>query len=361
MIELAEIFHKYGSEYLSLFQNKILPSHVKAMNAIMQCRTPSMGGKVYTCKVCKKDNYSYHSCNNRACPKCGGGKISEWIKKQFDLLLPVTYFFVTFTLPKEFRSIARSNQEYFYSLFFTTSAKALKILAREKRFAGGEIGFFGVIQTWARNLIYHPHIHYIVPKATLSSDRKKYIKIKNSNFLVHRTPLGRLFKRFFKEELQQSKFYRQIPDAVWEKDWVVHVKFAGRGREVIKYIAPYVFKTAISNRRIKQLAGNKVTFEYVDSDTKKTETCSLDVIEFIRRFLQHVLPPGFVKVRYFGIMGANVKDKWFLLKRLIFQRLSKKMQSEFLKIDFIYDKKVNHFCRTCGGELILTGTLPRGP
>jgi hypothetical protein len=362
MVELAEIFQEYGAEYLSKFQDKMLPSHLKAMKAICECRTPQLGGQVYACAKCETQDYSYHSCNNRNCPKCGGDKIQQWTQKQFDLLLPVPYFFVTFTLPEELRLIVRSNQKYFYTLFFKVSAQALKILAREKRFIGGDIGFLGIIQSWARNLIYHPHIHYIVPGAALSDDRKKYIKIKNNKFLVHVKPLSMLFKRLFKEGLQKTEFFNQIPSCIWKKDWVVHAEAAGYGQEIIKYIAPYVYRVALSNNRIKNIADRKVTFEYEDSETKKTQICTLDVLEFMRRFLQHVLPQGFVKVRYFGIMGAKEKDKWFLLKNIIFQALAKKNKTLFLDIEYFQQKKKpNHCCRSCGGELILISILQRGP
>ena len=359
---LTEIFRKYGKVYLSEFHDKILPSHRKVINDISKCRMPESGGKVYKCKVCKKDNYSYHSCNNRSCPKCGGDKIKQWVKKQFSLLLPVPYFFVTFTLPAEFRSVVRSNQKYFYSLFFRTSARALKILAKEKRFVGGDIGFMGVIQTWARNLIYHPHIHYIVPMAALSSDRKKFLKIKNKKFLVHVKPLGMLFKKLFRQELKETEFYSQIPCGVWEKNWVVHAEPAGYGREVIKYIAPYVYRAAISNNKIKKFENEEVTFEYKDYETKEIKECTLPVLEFMRRFLQHVLPSGFMKVRYFGIMSANQKKKWLMLKQIIYSRLSKKSKTRFLNIEnFQPEKKTEPCCRFCGGELIVTNILYRAP
>lgn len=362
MIELAQTFQEYGAEYLSKFQDRMLPSHIKAMQAVLQCRTPSLGGQVYKCAKCSDRDYSYHSCNNRNCPKCGGDKIQHWTEKQFNLLLPTPYFFVTFTLPEEFRSIVRSNQKFFYSLFFKTSAKALKLLAQDKRFVGGDIGFLGIIQTWARNLIFHPHIHYIVPATALSLDRKKYIKIKNSKFLVHVKPLGILFKKLFKQAVQHTEFYHQIPYCVWKKNWVVHVEAAGYGREIIKYIAPYVYRVALTNNKIKKIENRMVTFEYEDSETKENRYCTLEVLEFIRRFLQHTLPTGFMKIRYFGIMGSKTKDKWFLLKQLLFQALDCKDKSLFLNIECFSQKKTKkHCCRKCGGNLILIGILPRAP
>jgi hypothetical protein len=359
-LELADIFKVYGDEYLQLYGNSLLPSHKKAIFDIIHCRTQALGGQVYGCPNCGEFDYSYHSCNNRNCPKCGGDKIQEWIKKQFDRLLPVPYFFVTFTLPEELSALVRSNQIQFYNLLFKTSSQALKDLALNKRFVGGEIGFSGILQTWARNLFYHPHIHYIVPGVALSSDHKRVRKIKNKKFLVHVRPLSIRFKSLFKKAVKQTEFYSQIPKKVWKKNWVVHCQQAGYGQEIIKYIAPYVYRVAISNHKLIKLEDGKVTFKYEDSKTNESKTCTLEVMEFIRRFLQHILPPGFIKIRYFGIMGANMKEKWMLMKYFLVQSLSTKKKSWFLSIQFDTHSKIKT-CKKCGTPLILIGSLPRGP
>jgi hypothetical protein len=358
--EIADIFRLYGQEYQRRYGESILPSHQKTLQKIQHCRTPTLGGQVYLCSNCGQLDYSYHSCNDRNCPKCGGDKIQAWIKKQLDELLPVPYFFVGFTLPEEFRTLVRSHQSFFYNLFFKTSSQALKDLAGDKRFVGGEIGFSGILQTWARNLLYHPHIHYLVPGIALSSNHKHFRKIKNKKFLIHVLPLGRHFKSLFQKALKKTDFSAQIPQKVWEKDWVVHCQPAGSGQEIIKYVAPYVYRVAISNHKLIKIENRKVTFTYQDSETRETKTCTLEVLEFIRRFLQHVLPPGFIKVRYFGIMGANIKNKWFLLKYLLIQSLSSQGKEWFLSLHFEIHKKVRT-CTTCGGLLILLGHLPRGP
>jgi len=219
----------------------------------------------------------------------------------------------------------------------------------------------GIIQTWARNLIFHPHIHYIVPAAALSADRKRYIKIKNSRFLVHVRPLSRLFKILFRQAIKDTAFYHQIPPDVWQKEWVVHVEAAGYGREIIKYLAPYVYRVALSNHSIKKIEGREVTFTYEDNETKETKFCTLEVLEFMRRFLQHVLPSGFMKVRYFGIMAAKTKDRWFLLKQLLFQALAQKNKNRFLSINLRLRKTKKPYCRKCGADLILIGTFPGAP
>jgi len=358
--ELADIFKLYGEEYREKYKDRILPSHKKAMWAIEKCRTPVLGGQLYECKDCNRYDYSYHSCNNRNCPKCGGGKIQSWIMRQFNLLMPVPYFFSTFTLPHELNKAVYANQRLFYDLFFKTSAQALKELACDKRFVGGKIGFFGILQTWARDLSYHIHIHYIVPGVALSFDRKKWIKIKNKKFLIHVKPLGCRFKNLFKKSIQKTLIYDHIPQIVWKKDWNVYVEPAGYGQEIIKYIAPYVYRIALSNRNIIKLKDHEVTFKYKDNKTNITHTPSLDVLKFIHRFLQHVLPPDFMKVRYFGIMGANIKDKYYLLKYLLVQSLSAKIKKWFFAIRFDIKKKIRS-CPHCGGKLILIGRLSRAP
>lgn len=167
-LSLIDLFYRFGSDYLSFYGDRMPPSHRKTIEAILSCRTPSPGGQMYLCPKCEKTHPVYHSCNNRHCPQCGGDKSEQWIQKQFDRLLPVPYFFVTFTVPEQLRALFRSNQSFFYDLFFETSSQALKDVASNPRFVGGQIGFEGVLQTWARDLSYHPHIHYIVPGAGLS-------------------------------------------------------------------------------------------------------------------------------------------------------------------------------------------------
>lgn len=348
--DLSDIFNLYGDSYISRF--KEMPSiHLKTINAIRVCRTPVLGGPVYQCQKCNKIEYSYHSCNNRNCPKCGGDKTIKWVQKQYEMLLPVQYYFATFTLPEEMRRTVRSDPEFFLDLFFQASSISLKNLAKTKRFTGGDIGFMGLIQTWARNLIYHPHIHYLIPGAALTGN-KRFKKIKNKKLIVHSKPLAAYFKKTFKTLLKNTKYQYELPASVWAKDWIVDCERAGTGQEVIKYLAPYVHKVALTDSKIKKQEKGYVTFQYTNSKTKKINYLKLPVFEFIRRFLQHVLPSGFMKIRYFGIMGSNMKDKWYLLKLIIFQSLSKKMQTIFLKLDVRTTKKP-HLCKKCKEVMIL--------
>lgn len=364
-MRLSELVHLFGEAYLDRYGERMPPSHGKALHDILQCRTQVMGGKRYDCPQCKTQQYAYHSCNNRHCPQCGGDKTEGWLKNQFDRLLPVPYFFATFTLPAAFRLLFRSHQKLGYALFFETSAQALKEVAANKRFVGGNIGFFGVLQTWTAELFYHPHIHYIIPGVGLSKNRKNWIKIKNKKFLMHVNPLSLRFKNLFRQALEKKhpELYLQVPGKVWEQNWVVHCEPAGYGREVMQYVAPYIFRTAMTDQRNLVLhEDNTVSFRYKDNETKKRKTCRLEVTELLRRYLQHVLPKGFVKVRYFGLMGANQGHLLQQLKWLILKSISQKEQACFLAIVFkARDKQMR--CKCCGAVMIQTEILKpaRGP
>jgi hypothetical protein len=316
VIELAEIFRQDGPAYREKFKGRIPASHLKAMAAIEQCRTEALGGHVYTCDDCAKSRYSYHSCRNRHCPKCQNQAGQQWLTKQQAFLLPVPYFMVTFTLPEPLRVLTRQNQRLLYDLLFQTSAAALQQLAHDPRFVGGQIGFLGVLQTWTRDLTYHPHIHYLVPGGGLSADGQSWLRARNA-FFVHVKPLSRLFRAKFRAALQQAGLVQQVPPQVWRQEWVVHCQPVGTGETALKYLAPYVFRVALSNRRILKLQDGQVTFRYRDRATRHWKTCTLPAEEFIRRFLQHVLPKGFQKVRYYGFFSPGQRHRLQQARQLL--------------------------------------------
>ena len=303
MVEIADIFRLHGPEYRSQFRDRMPPSHLRAMDAIEHCRTEALGGQFYFCDQCQERLYSYHSCQNRHCPKCQNDRANEWLDNQKDLLLPVGYFMVTFTLPEELRSVARSHQQVIYNSLFRASSEALLELASDPRFVGGKIGAVGVLHTWTRDLFYHPHLHYIATGGGLSADGR-WLQSRQ-DFLVHIKPLSILFRAKFRDLLKQSDLFHLLDQQVWRKDWVVHSQPVGTGSAAFKYLAPYIFRVAISNRRILVLEDGQVTFSYKDSATDQTRFSTIPAEEFIRRFLQHVLPKGFVKVRYYGLLAAS--------------------------------------------------------
>lgn len=303
-LELADIFRQYGPAYRQKYAERLLPSHRRAMHAIEQCRTTALGGQVYSCPQCHQTQFSYHSCRNRHCPKCQNDKAQEWLEKQQDFLLPVPYFMLTFTLPTALRPVARSHQALVYDLLFQASAAATQHLAQDPRFVGGQLGLIGILHTWGRNLSYHPHIHYIVPAGGMASDHRTW-RPAHHRFLLPVKALSRIFKAKFKHALQKSSLANDIPATVWNQEWVVHCKPVGNGRTALQYLAPYVFRVAISNRRLVKLENDQVTFRYRSSTTGQNTYRILSAEEFIHRFLQHILPRGFVKVRYFGFFGSS--------------------------------------------------------
>jgi len=334
----------------------MLPSHRQAMRDVECCRTESLGGHIYSCPECDQVQYQYHSCRNRHCPKCQGRKGEEWLEKQTDLLLPVPYFLLTFTLPDELRTFVRSQQRLFYSNLFRTSAAAAKRLALDPKFVGGQIGMVGVLHTWGRDLTYHPHLHYLVPAGGIGGDGE-WLPVRN-NFLFPVKALSKIFRAKFRDALREEDCFEQIPDRVWMQDWVVHCQQVGRGLGALKYLAPYIFRVAISNRRIVRFDGEKVTYLYKPRGTRSFKRRTLDAEEFIRRFLQHVLPRGFVKVRYYGFLSSAVRPKlkklWASLEEIYSGQLDQEKEGSKGA-----SEKHAACCPSCGCRMLLQGSIPR--
>jgi hypothetical protein len=274
------------------------------MRAIEQCRTEALDGHLYECPACHEQVYSYHSCKNRNCPQCQHDAGQRWLEKQQALLLPVPHFLVTFTLPAGLRTLVRSQQEIVYNLLFRSSAEALQELAADLRFVGGQIGALGVLQTWTRDLRFHPHVHFVVPGSGLSADGQRWLPSRH-NFLVRVEPLALLFRNKFRDGLKQAGLFAQVLSAVWRQSWGGDCRPVGDGASALKYLAPYIFRIAISNNRILKLENDQVTFRYKNGDSRQWRTATVPAEEFIRRFLQHVLPKGFVKVRYYGLLAPG--------------------------------------------------------
>jgi Putative transposase/Transposase zinc-binding domain len=303
-LELADIFHHYGSAYRARYGDRLLPSHRRVMRAVEQCRTEALGGQVYTCGQCDQVQYRYHSCRNRHCPKCQQLQGQHWLEKQQEVLLPVPYFLLTFTLPADLRPLARQYQKLFYNCLFRASAAATQQLAHDPRFIGGQIGMVGVLHTWTRDLRFHPHVHYLVPAGGLADDGRTWLPARR-NFFLPVKALSRLFRAHFQKVLLKVADAPTLPESVWALDWVVHCKPVGSGQTALKYLAPYIFRVALSNRRLVKMDNGQVTFRYTQAKTGQTKFCSLPAEQFIHRFLQHVLPRGFVKVRYYGLFGRR--------------------------------------------------------
>jgi len=313
VIELADLFRTYGPAYRSKFGSQLPPSHLRAMRAIERCRTPALGGHVYICPDCGETLYRYHSCRNRHCPKCQHANAQRWLEQQYELQLPVPYFMLTFTLPSQLRSFARRHQKLVYDMLFRASAEAAQQLACDPRFVGGTLGLVGVLHTWARDLSYHPHVHYLIPAGGLANDGQTW-RPARKNFLLPVKVLSKLFRAKFRDALSKTDGFADIPASVWEQEWVVHCKPVGDGRTALKYLAPYIFRVALSNRRIVKVEQDQVTFSYRASGTDETKFCTLPAEKFIHRFLQHVLPKSFVKVRYYGLFSPAHRQQLTTLR-----------------------------------------------
>ena len=355
MVEVADIFRLHGPAYREKFGDRMLPSHRRAMQDIEQCRTESLGGQVYFCQQCQEQRYSYHSCKNRHCPKCQNEQANQWLAEQQQLLLPVTHFLVTFTLPDELRAVARSNQKTIYHLLFRASSQALLQLAQDPRFVGGRIGMVGVLHTWTRQLLYHPHVHYIVTGGGLTADARW--RSARKDFLVPVKALSRIFRAKFRDELKKTELFALVQAPVWDKAWVVHSEPVGSGDAAFQYLAPYIFRVAISNRRLEKLQHGQVTFSYKESATQQLKPCTIPATEFIRRFLQHVLPPRFIKVRYYGLLSPA--------HRQLLQKARHLLSATFSKLNCavvqITEPLALLTCPHCRGPLTLLSPLaPRG-
>lgn len=352
-VELADLFREFGTAYRKKYADKLLPSHRQAMWAIEHCRTEHLGGQVYGCSTCKEFQYSYHSCRNRHCPKCQHELTQDWLQVQQGLLLNTPYFFLTFTLPVELRQLVRANQKALYSLLFQASAEATQKLARDPRYIGGQIGMVGVLHTWTRNLIFHPHVHYLVPGGGLHSDGMTWLPARQHFFLPVRA-LSKLFRAAFRRGLKKLKLVDRLPVNLWSRDWVVHCKPVGNGQAALKYLAPYIHRVAISNRRLLafdhrgSMESSLVTFQFRASDTGQLKTCTLSVEQFFQRFLQHVLPHAFVKVRYYGFFGASVRPRLLILQKLLGTPLPDLEEQPSPSPQAQSDLPANILCPSCG-------------
>lgn len=362
-LELADIFRRYGSTYRQKYASRMPGNHFKTMRAVEQCRTPVLGGQVYRCPQCEQLQYSYHSCRNRHCPKCQNENAQVWLEKQQDLLLPVPYFLLTFTLPHAFHEVARSHQSLLYDLLFKSSAAATQQLAHDPRWIGGQIGMVGVLHTWGRNLAYHPHIHYLVPAGAWSETQQRWLPSRY-NFLLPVRALSRLFRGKLQQALRETNCYARIPTTVWQQDWVVHCEGVGSGLNALKYLAPYIFRVALSNNRLLQLKNDRVTFRYRDTETAAEKRCSLGAHEFIHRFLQHVLPKHFVKVRYYGLFAPTRRTRLNTLRNsllLLADPATPPADSTAMSSGLPVGQPHSIPCPRCGQPMLFLHSLPLLP
>lgn len=303
MGKINEIFRAYAPEYLRLYGDTMPFEHKKVIAAMLNCKTEENGSLVYECEDCGGKHLLYRSCGNRHCPQCQHHKSRQWLERQLNRQLPGHHFMVTFTVPQEIREFMRSHQRIAYAALFAASTEAMKKLAQDPKYLGGDMpGFFGVLHTWGRQLQYHPHIHYVVPGGALSSKDGAWHS-SNPTFYLPVLALSPIYRAKFRDRIKKAGLLDQVPPEVWQKEWNVNCQAVGDAEGSIKYLAPYVFRVAISDSRIINVENDKVFLSYKEQKSNRLRTLELGAMEFIRRFLQHVLPTGFMKVRYYGFLS----------------------------------------------------------
>lgn len=320
MPSLAEVIRRHGPGYKQRHGSAILPSHRRALDAIVQCRTAALGGHLALCEACGREHLFYHSCRHRACPQCGYAAALRWTKRQEQLLLPVPYFHVVFTLPAELRRIVRSHQKQLLPVLFRAAFDSLQALCMAPKYLGGHIGALAVLHTWTRTLEWHPHVHLLVPGGALAADGRTWLSppSRKQAFLVPVKALGVGFRGRFMRKARRALPDVEFPASVWDKPWVVFSKPALQGAEqVLRYLGRYVQRTAITDRSILSVDDSSVTFRYRDNRDGCRKTMRLGAQEFLRRFLQHVPPKGFHRVRAFGLLSSARRNTLRRLQLLL--------------------------------------------
>ena len=380
-LEVADIFRAHGPTWRDAEQGHFSLGQLKVMSAIEQCRSAALGGHALRCSACDEPQIAYNSCRNRHCPKCQSSAAQRWLEARRADLLPVEYYHVVFTLPAPISAIAYTNKEIIYGLLFDIAAETLRTIAADPKHLGARIGATLVLHTWGSALTHHPHVHGIVPGGGLALDEDRWVACKPGFFLSVRV-LSRLFRRRFLEELHnahrggQLKFFgehAQLCDPAhftdWlaplrQCEWVVYAKRPFAGPEaVLAYLSRYTHRVAISNSRLVALDDRGVTFRWKDYRSKgatRYKTMSLSTEEFMRRFLLHVLPSGFHRIRHYGLLANARRKHNIATARDLLQQPAPTPIAEtgdHGSADF----RPTFLCRHCGAPMIIIQTLPRAP
>jgi len=333
-LEVADIVRKHGDEFFDRYRHELSYQQIKALNAIGRCRTAALGGHIDECSQCGHTAISYNSCRNRHCPKCQAQARQHWLAARQQELLDTPYFHVVFTLPHSLVVLCRTNAALLYNLLFRTSAQTMLEVAADPKHLGAEIGFLSILHTWGQNLSLHPHVHCIVPAGGFSPDHSTWMRPRY-RFLLPVKVLSRVFrgkfveplKRAYRkhalrltgaaEELNEPRRFRAFVDALFRQDWVVYAKpTMGGPVQALRYLGRYTHRVAISNHRLLAFDAGHVTFRWKDyAHGNKQRRMTLTAIEFLRRFLQHVLPRAFVRIRHFGFLVNRSRVKMLGLAR----------------------------------------------
>ena len=374
--EVADVFRRYEKEFFEQWGHVVRPQQRRTFEAIRDCRTAVLGGhveKVEQCDTCGHLAMSYNSCRNRHCPKCQAAARAKWLEDRQTEVLPVPYFHVVFTLPQQIGALALQNAREIYGILFRAASETLLTIAADPKRLGASLGFLAVLHTWGQNLHLHPHLHCIVPGGGLSPDGKRWISCRKSSFLLPVQVLGSRFRNVFLTYLRKAfedgklRFHGEMAalngphafEALCRRaekvKWVVFAKAPFGGPEqVLKYLARYTHRVAISNSRILSIEDGKVTFLWKDyADGDKTKVMTLAATEFIRRFLLHILPAGFVRIRQYGFLANRARKEKLALCRTLLSAPPPAVSAE-PREDSPKEKKKEKRCPVCAtGHMIL--------
>jgi len=384
--EVADVFRRYGEAYRQEHGASLSMAQRRVMTAIEVCRTAVLGGHLEQCDHCGHQRNAYNSCANRHCPKCQSLARAQWLEDRQSELLDTQYFHVVFTLPEQIAAIAYQNKRELYGMLFRAAAETLRTIAADPKHLGAEIGFFAVLHTWGSNLVHHPHLHCVVAGGGLCADGSQWICCRDGFFLSVRV-LSRLFRRLFLQYLVKAfdsgelEFFSSLQPLrdpstfldylapLREAEWVVYAKrpFAGP-EQVLDYVGRYTHRVAISNNRLLDISEDKVTFRYKDyRHEAQQKTMRLEAEEFIRRFLLHVLPEGFQRIRYYGFLANRYREeKLTRCRDLLGMPAPDRTASEVNK-DYSerYEKLTGSSlweCPVCHqGRMLVIEVLPRSP
>lgn len=344
-IELSDIIRDYGKEYRQAY--KTSSRDISIMNLIERCRSQRLGCHIEQCEECGTKRIAYNSCRNRHCPKCQNSSRERWVENRKEELLPIPYYHVVFTMPYELNKVALYNKRTIYGLLFKSSSETLLALGKDPKRIGAELGIISVLHTWGQALTEHPHIHCIVTGGGITPDGKKWKypkKARWKKFFIHINVISDLYKKKFLYYLKKAyrqdeiktnlakKDFNKMIDTLYEKKWITYCKRPfGGAEQVIEYLGRYTHRVAITNSRIKAVKEGRVTFTYKDYRDDQNKEMEITAIEFIRRFMLHVLPEGFFKIRYYGILSSREK-KTSLEKCLKIFKKKKNKEIKFIRI-----------------------------
>jgi hypothetical protein len=352
MLHLADLLAAHWPAYVAQFGAALPAEQHAAVRAIRRCRTAALGGQHYRC-ACGREHFAHHSCNHRACPRCGRDDAAAWLERQRARLLPVPYFLVTLTVPAELREPIRAAMRLWYGALLKEGAGALQDLAADPKHLGAELGLTAVLQTWTRDLRYHPHVHLLVPGGGLTFDPLRWLRVKDAAFLVPQVKLAARFKGRLKAWLQKEHpdLFAQVPAKVWWIKWVADVQPVGTGQAALKYMAAYLCRPPLHESQLEAGDEQTVTFRYRENGGAQ-KRCTVSGSEFLRRVLQHVLPKGFQRVRHFGWRAGAARKKWARILALLDWRAPAAVKPAPAPAPQ---------CPSCGKAMILIGTRPRAP